>query len=448
MHRGWLQLGQTELANTSRTVSYLLRGVRNMTLDVVHDDSWADLYRWLGREERWRSPWEDDDCPWFDPLEEASGEFAGVWVLSIDGGEATPLKRDVIDAATSGAAFGMTRTPARALEVEALVLAGTPRGLGFGLSWLSGVLRGDACVDGDAPRRLLFLDSAPPTRPGAGDEEVTAAGNAAARMLAEVAATSALEVTERFSPWVQDRSVIGVDERWAHWPQRLGEATGAKVQFTLTAGEPWVWSMPTPLVSGLDPSRGVQETVRFERVGEDGTCPSACAAPGQMLADPEAPRLAVMPRPVTPAAAQGCLPIASRRLLWHLEAGRLPSHRDAVPTVTIRAGARAERAVRVQWVQGRPETDREIACATVGEAMVSYLPAGATLTLDAVTGRATAVTAGGQRLDATPVVTGRAGGPWRPPVLRCGRPYTLLVDVDERVDPGLRVDVDAVVRRP
>lgn len=448
MHRGWLQLGQTEIANTARTVAYLLRGIRNLTLDVVHDDSWPDIHRWLGRPGRYTSPWEDDDCPWFDPMEPASREFAGVWVLGIDGGESTPLDRDVIDAAVSGAAFGTMRTPARELEIEALVLAGTPQGLSYGLSWLSGALRGDPCTGGDEPRKLLFLDSAPPHTPLATDEQVQEAGNAAARMLAEVVLTGALEVQERFSPWVRDRERHGVDERWAHWPARLGEATAAKVSFTLTAGVPWVWSTPVPLVSGLEPAAGRQQTTRFERVGEDGQCPSMCAAPGRMLTDPDAPGLAVMPRPVTPAAALGCMPIESRRLEWLLEAGRMPAWMDTLPTVTVHTGARAERAVRIQWVEGRPGTDRDISCGTVGEAMIGYVPPHSTLTLDAVTGRATVVTAGGERMDASPVVTGRAGGPWRPPVLRCGREHTLVIDADERVDAAVRVDVDAVVRRP
>lgn len=432
MHRGWLQLGQTEIANTARTVAYMRHGVRNLTAEVVTDDSWRDLWRWLGRDEPYRTPWEDDDCPWHDPMIPASAEFAGVWILSVDGADSTPHDVDVIDSASVGAAFGSVRTPARDLKMEALVVGGTPAGLSYGLSWLGSVLRGDQCATGDEPRTLLWLETAPPSDDEMTTDNVVAVGNAEARMYSQVALTSPLEVEERMGRWV---------------PQGHG-ATMARVNFTLTAGVPWAWGLPTPLVSGLRPSLGEPRTVRFESVGDDGTCPSACTPAGAVLVDPTAPALATLPRPITPAAAAGCDPLQSRRLTWLIEAGRTAQWMETVPTVTIHAGARDERSVRIQWVEGQPSADPDIACATVGEAMIGYIPARATLTLDAVTGSATVVTHDGQRLDATPLVTGRMGGPWRPPVLRCARAYTLIIDAEQYVDAAVTVDVDAVMRRP
>lgn len=432
MHRGWLQLGQTEIANTARTVAYMNAGVRNLSAEVVTDDSWRDLWRWLGRDEPYRTPWDDDDCPWHDPLIPASAEFAGVWILSVDGADSTPHDVDVIDSAHVGAAFGTTRTPARHLKMEALVVGGTPAGLSYGLSWLGSVLRGDQCAPGDDARTLLWLETAPPTDDQMTTDNVIAVGNAEARMYSQVRLTSPLDVDERLGRWV---------------PQGHG-ATMARVNFTLTAGVPWAWGLPTPLVSDLKPYMGEPRTVTFESIGEDGTCPSACAPASPVLVDPTAPALATLPRPINPAAAAGCSPIQSRRLTWLLEAGRTAQWMETVPTVTVRTGARDERNVRVQWVEGQPTTDSGIACATVGEAMIGYIPALSTLTLDAVTGLATVVTDDGRRLDATPMVTGRMGGPWRPAVLRCARPYTLIIDTEQSVHQDARVSVDAVMRRP
>ena len=60
-HRGYLRIGQTELANTRRTVSYLENGVRNVSTEVVTDDSWPMLPWYLGRDDEWVTPAEDDD---------------------------------------------------------------------------------------------------------------------------------------------------------------------------------------------------------------------------------------------------------------------------------------------------------------------------------------------------------------------------------------------------
>lgn len=429
MYRGWLQLGHTELANTARTVAYLRRGVRNSTLDIMHDDSWADTATWLGHDP-YRSPWEDD-CPWYDPTVPASAEFAGVWVMNIRGAESTPIDREVIPSAVSGGALGPVRTPPRTLEVEALVLAGTPAGLTYGVTWLGAALRGDGCSDGTETRQLLFLESAPPTDAELTPENIASLGNAEARMLADVAMTGGLEVEETFGRWHVD----------GHG------ATGARVRFELTAAVPWVWGLPRPLVSDIRPYLGEPRTTTFENVSPDGVCPSGCAPTSRVLVDPAGPSLATLPRPLSPAVAAGCSPLQSRRTVWHLEAGRTATWMDTVPTVTIRAGARDERNIRIQWAEGRIDGEATDACSTVGEAMIGYVPAGSTMKLDATTGAATVVTVDGESLDATPLVSGRAGGPWRPPTLRCSAPYTLIIDTEQSVHADTRVDVDAVQRR-
>ena len=84
----------------------------------------------------------------------------------------------------------------------------------------------------------------------------------------------------------------------------------------------------------------------------------------------------------------------------------------------------------------------------IGEALIRYIPPNATFTLDAVTGRAEVVTADGRMLDATPVTTGRQGGPWRAPQLHGDRTYTLVIDAMDTVHSQVVVDVAAMVRRP
>ena len=125
----------------------------------------------------------------------------------------------------------------------------------------------------------------------------------------------------------------------------------------------------------------------------------------------------------------------------------MPLWSETVPTVVINTGDKDERAVRLQWVEGIAETDDDVTCNTVGEAMVGYIPAGSRFVLDALTGGASVITPEGRELDATPVVSGRWGGPWRPPVFACGNSYTLVVDTLRDVSPDTRVSVDGYVRQ-
>lgn len=429
--RGFLTLGQTEIVNTSRTITYAINGVRNGSTEVVTDDSWPHLPVWLGRSENYRLPELDDDCPWYDPTESSSAEFAGVWPMSIEGLDATPLDREIIEGATVGGGFGVDRTPPRTVVVEAVLIARTPMGLQYGLGWLGSALRGDNCDDGARPRSLQFIASAPPFDAQADPAEVSAMATAESRLLSQVVQTGSLTVEETFSPWTFETR----------------GACCARVSFELTAGVPWIWRNPTPLVSGLRPSTGTAQTVRFENVGPGGAL-AACDDDLALLTDPLAAPLSSLPRPISPAASVGLQPLQSRRLVWALDAGRLPRWADTVPTVTVTTGPVSERSIRLQWIEGVYTGDTDVACSSVGEAMIAYLPANSTCTLDAVTGEATVVTSDGRTLDATPVTTGRWGGPWRSPILRCAQTYTLVIDTMQNVHNDVQVSVNGLVRQP
>lgn len=430
-YRGFLQLGQTEIANSRRTVQYMKNGVRNVTAEVVTDDSWPGTARFLGREDDYVLPELDDDCPWFDPRESASAEFAGVWPMNVEGLETTPLEREIVEGAVSGGAPGVERTPPRVIQVEAVLAARTPAGLRYGLQWLEAALRADRGEASGRPRRLVFLDSAPAYDPLMSDEELLRLANPESRLIVDVVQTGELTVEEYFGVW-------GYEDR---------QATSARVSFELTAGVPWIWRNPTNLVGGIMLAGGVEQSLRFENVGEGGALERCDDGDNELLRDPETAPFVEVPRAVTPAAAVGMQPLQSRRSTWRLNAGRLPLWSDTVPSVSVNTGAKAERYIRVQWVRGVVETQDDVLCNAIGEAMVQYLPPRATLTLDALTGDARVITSEGQDLDATPVTTGRFGGPWRAPVLNGTETYTLVVDSLVDVAEDVSVSVDAYVRQ-
>jgi len=261
-------------------------------------------------------------------------------------------------------------------------------------------------------------------------DEVMRLGNAESRMLVDVVQTKGLQIEEQFGPWA---------------PEGRG-ATAARVSFELTAGVPYIWRTPINLLAGLLPSKGVAKSLLFENVGPGGVL-AACDNRETYLVDPKSAPLTTIPRPISPNAAVGMQPLESLRSTWLLEAGRLPIWAETVPSVTIRTGEKDERYIRIQWVEGLVNAEKDIRCETVGEALIGYIPANSQFTLDAMTGEARVITPKGIELDATPVVTGRWGGPWRPPVLACSQPYTLVVDTLRDVSARTSVAVDGYVRQ-
>ena len=425
-----MQLGQTEIANSRRVVRYMEHGVKNISAEVMTDDSWPGLATWLGREDDWILPELDEDCPWYDPSIPASAEFAGVWPMQVEGLDSTPLDRETIEGAVVGGSFGVDRIPPRVITVEAVFIARSPSGLRYGVEWLGSALRGSNCRDGGGPRRLQFLDSAPAMDDRMTPENIQLAGNAESRMVVDVVQTGALEIEESFGTWALE----------GHQP------TGVRVSFELTAGVPYIWRTPLSLASGLRPADGVERTLRFENVDEYGNL-ARCEGQLSTLVDPEAAPLVDIARPVSVNALAGTKPLVSRRSSWVLEGGRLPLWAETVPSVIIESGSQAERSIRLQWVEGVVDIDDDVTCQTVGEAMVGYVPPNSRMVLDALTGGATVITEDGLELNATPVVSGRWGGPWRPPVFACGNSYTLIIDSLVGVSGATRVSIDGYVRQ-
>lgn len=427
MYRGLLRLGTTELANTRRTVAYFENMRCQTTLDVLHDDSWVDVHRYL-QHPAYTTPTEDG-APWLVESRPETAEFLGVWVLNVEGMDSAPLAREGVESAGAGGGFPAPRWSIREMNFEALVVGATPAGLEYGLEWLNSALVQDQHQPLGGTREMLFLQSAPYVGWTASDEEVVAAGVEQERRLVDVVLTKPVVVDERFGAYLPDPS----------------QSIVAKVSFSLSAGNPFVWKAPRELFRAVQLSKGREESVYFERVDEKGNWSGTVVPDDAALFDPALPKPVALPRPMTPFTAAGVMPFLSRRSVITVAGDLVRPWETMVPTVTIRAGARAERSVRVQWVRG--SDIKRLAADSLGEAIVSYIPAGATLTLDGISGKATVVLAGESTVrDATSVVAGRNGAPWRPPLLRSGDEHTVVVDAARDVDPGVVVAATGSVR--
>ena len=412
MYRGWLQFGGVEVANAARVVAYMDNCQTNSRVEVMHDDSWPDTPIYLDQD-----PYVDpatDGAPWSQQAVPASAEFLGVWPMSVEGLDSTVLSREVLESAGSGAQFGRPHPKPRKINVEAVLIATTPEGVEYGLQWFNAALRGDLCAEPDAPRDLRFLDVTPPIAWDDTNAQVIAKALPHERQCYDVAMTSPAEIKQRFGQYAPERR----------------QATAFTVNFELTAANPFIWKAPRALTNNVTMASGVAQTVSFEKT-VNGVCPSACPPDAPPLYDPNLPAPVALPRPLTPASAVGCAPIQSKRSVVVIPATAVNQWETLVPTVMIQTGPQAERYVRIQWSRGLDTSDQ--GCDSIGEVMIGYIPANSVFTLDGVTGEARCQTGTNPEVDATSVVSGRLGGPWRPPELRCGSEHTLVLDAASTV---------------
>lgn len=413
-YSGYLRLGETEIINNQRAYEHARHGVCSRSLELLDDPSWQETHVWLG-EDRPVTP-AATGAPWYDPGEPASAEFGGVYATSIGNLATTTLEQDVTEGTGDGGSALARRFPTRVMPVECALFASSSRGLQYGLRWLTRSLLSEGCGGSAEPRDMLFLEASPEHLQWEQPADTMERVALVTRQLTRVLVTSAPEVTE----WAGSSMLRGD-----------GGACTALVEFELTALVPRIWRSPVVLLQPQGLRYGEQISTRFQELAPDGSCPAQCEDDDGVLVDPLVGPMWALPRPAAPGADIGCQLLDSRRSLFTIQEHMIPLAGEMLPTVTIRTAGREERNIRIRWARGLVTDDgAALDCQTVGEAMVTYLPPEAVLVLDGRSGTAVVHTEDGRELDATPVTVGRAGGPWRAPVLRCGAPYTVVIDAD------------------
>lgn len=226
---GWLVYGGQEIANEARTISYLANrqtptnpdgvpGVSdrwrvNITpccpCPVLFTDSAGGVLEYLRPDL--------DGAPWYDPDVPASAEFLGLLVTGIDGLESV-VTRAVVDrgSAPGGAWLGVERLGPRPVTVKGTLVATTCVGLDYGRRWLAHTLANDPCDACDTYALELRTSCPTAITPPASDEGL--------KTLYGVGLTDGPKRSGQ------------VDE---HGPCDLLD-----VEFTLTAGEPWLYECP------------------------------------------------------------------------------------------------------------------------------------------------------------------------------------------------------------
>lgn len=464
---GYLALGGVELTNSARLEAYLqsvgspLVGAGACACPTFTAEMAGDL--------PYTTP-EEDEAPWYDPDVPESADFAGFMVLSIDGLDGHPVRRQVTNAVTGGAALGPARVMPRTITVTGLLLGATCCAVEYGLHWLAEAMAGcvgDSC-DGDC---MTMFNCCPGE-----DEDPEEFRAKHLRTLRRVALTQWPTVTARHG----DGCTSG---------QCSTGADVLTVEIVLTAATPWAWTDPTPILEGPLPGDDSDDCVVWCVHGEpppvqcvevtdrcprgsvaapvlenevcglawpvtddppeqcDGPCRFAtCPDPTSGCADPSC----APPTPPQPVALDTCfcLPLAVERECFEMDLSDRPTWSVDVPMITVRAGSEDLRNVTITFYE-RPPGGEDLTCEEIAEFQrctphsqytVKYVPAGGAVTIDGQTGRSV-VECGGQCETSRDVYGGDGAPPSYEPFTCAAYCFCVETDVANPPAPDAAISV-------
>lgn len=424
MHRGYLRFGDTELVNHARLFAYFNAGlVPPGDFAVLDQDYWPWTARWLD-DPAYRSP-RLDRAPWYTPGVASSGEFLGLHLRSYTGIDESGWSREAVESIADGGAHGLGRHTIKSIELKLTAYATTHAGLMHGMAWVQDTLLRPVCDDRDATVDLRYLTAVPTVAAGiepsrAMLEDCT---DPLRRVLHDVAATTGITV-DRW--WVPDH----INDSSEHM--------AADFTVTIAAADPHPYSeLPVDLAGPLTWASAERQAVRW-KVAHFGVCSDGSAP--TVLTDPRAPAstATILRRPRPRPTNRICLPLYYRTVAADITVVA-EGVGETTLTTTISAGSTELRNVTVRF---RDLTSDRV----IGEVGVSYLPAGAVLSIDGTTGRATALLADGTTVDASPVVSSGSLGPLTAVVLSCRRAYRVEATAPDTISATASVSVLGTTR--
>lgn len=397
MYSGYLALGGNELINSPRAAQY----ASALGITRIRCEQCSTLQRALF-DTPYTSP-DMDDAPWWDPTEPHSKEFAGLFGLDIVGLGRSVASRAVVPLADDGAALHPLRRSHKEIQVTALALAKTEAALSYGVSWLSSVLRGQVCGSGCGGDGLCFFTACPTCDPPPPAGSVDTCGDAYFRQMFNVGLLQMEDL----------RDVQRVPGGW------LGQ-----VQFTVAAGDPFIYRDPVLVATGPQPS---QQLPNYQDTG----LPPVCFESTDCLRDDDCPP---PPAPILPPVPiDACFPtgpFTASRFVLKLDAGKVPIWAEKVPYIRIKTGGSKIERLTLRWYANpmdRDCTDLD-PCSACAEINLAFVPAYSTLTIDGRSQTATVDCPGGPgQTTAEPALYGRGGTLFQWPVYNCDTPMCLEV---------------------
>lgn len=158
----------------------------------------------------------------------------------------------------------------------------------------------------------------------------------------------------------------------------------------------------------------------------------AIPAPVGSIVDPDCPTVPPPPKP--PVIDVSCVdtPATWRRYVVDVGADLVPDWRDTVPIIRLQTHGTAVRQVRIRFYPNPLEAPLQALnpCDYCGEFVITYIPARSVMTIDGIRQWASITDdQTGNVFTANHLLSSSDGGPVSWPILSCGVPYTLVVDV-------------------
>jgi hypothetical protein len=380
-------------------------------IQVGYRDDWTGLEAWLGD-----SGYDDlSTAPWHDPNLGVSVEFRGILITAIQGLDATPIERGMAEAVCTGGVANFHRDMSRKVRFSAVLIGCSHAGAKYGLNWLTCALRAGTGSTTGLP--LRFLSASP--------EATSADPDTLVRTLEDVILT-------------REPQVVSYGRGYGAAQNRHGNILN--IEWEMQAGLPYLWGDPRITVPVF------VETPTQTITWVTGCVPGggACVEPVTILEDPLCPSPSIPVVNTAPDLGCGsgssgaCVPLCSgSRLSAEYDPGTAGSYGcgEAVVDLVITNNDVTDlRGLTLWWtlVGGDPE------CEAISTADISYIPAGATLTLDGRRGRVTALV-GGNTLQAPGIVSGAGGSPWSPASLDPSTLYELVMAAPTGADVTITV---------
>jgi hypothetical protein len=391
-----------EILNGARAAAY----VKAFLPQVEVRCAYPELGEALGHSGYW-SP-EEDGAPWYAGDRPAAAGFYGLFPGKVTGAEDSTRSVEVTELTGSGAVLTSPRHGSREIRYVATAFAADEEAMEEGMAWLRQVLAHDGCSDADpvcAGTTAQMFAAAPADALAAADLD---------RTFHRVEVSEGPLVTRKHP--VTGRSGV----KW-------------ELEFTLTAGTPWAFTATAHVgVLAMDAGTNFQDPA-----GED--CSVGVSGYDEFVADPFFTAISRPPRPPV-ILPPNILNITSwRRLTLPIPAAHTSRWGRTVPVVHVATES------AIQYLRLRFYRDGAAGCGFDAEVIVSYLPASAVLTLDAITRTATLKLSDGREVPAGNLLFGSAGRPFVWASLGCQHNYTLTADLMPG-QPGAVVILDTAVR--
>lgn len=427
---GYLCLGGRAVVSDCRTLARVADGFGPPQLQCRDcDPCCGDLSAGLG----YPNGYNPVDLPWFDGTQD-SADFAGILIENIEGLEPGNFSRPVAETSGVGAVIGQGRQTAPTIVVTGLLLAASCCAQEFGLQWLRKTLRapctGSLNCSGED---LVFLSCEPKTPdldcPENEDFDFEAWLDPYFRTLKGVALVDGPHVTDRI----------------ARACYQCSDCPIYRVQFTLAAAKPFVYREPVDLLTTANLVCGETGECIIWDTDDSCTDETLCGDLVDCALDPDCVSTVLPPTvpAITNPCVDECITAGSCSVCVDIPAGTFPSNGEGTLIVQVYAGSSPLSRVKVQvWFNPLDlDSDELDDCDICSELNISYIGAGATLTIDGTTQSSTIDCVGGNTVRANPFIASSTGSPsFAYPVLEGCSNTNSVYTVCVTTGPGAAID--------